>query len=385
VQAPPVPRFALAAAWLRRSARSLHWREFRRKPHPMSVDSSDLAKLYPLETLRQETRDQLASEAAEAEYLRGEVLFRYGDIDSDTLYLLDGEISGEYPDGKIKNVSATALQGRYPIGDSQPRRFTATVVSDSARIVRMDRRYTEKVIAWDQLSKAENFKHFDDSADGNRWVFRLLQSRAFHKMPTGSIERMFQRFEEVPVRAGDVVIREGDAADYFYVIKDGAASVSKFLDGVESIVAYLVRGDCFGEDALLSNTNRNATVKMMQDGRLMRLGKKAFEDVLKPPVVEWLTPGQASLLAREGATVVDVRMPAEHEQRAIKGSVNIPLFRLREDAAERFDRRNKYIVYCNTGERSSAAAFILTKLGFNAFALQGGLMGMVKQLEKTAG
>jgi CRP-like cAMP-binding protein len=351
----------------------------------MSVDSSELAKLYPLETLRPETRDQLASEAAEAQYSKGEVLFRNGDVDADTLYLLEGEVSGEYPDGKIKNVSANALQGRYPIGDSQPRRFTATVASPSARIVRLDRRYTEKVIAWDQLSRAENFRHFDPTPDGNRWVFRLLQSRAFHKMPTGSIERMFQRFEEINVHAGDTVIREGDAADYFYVIKDGAASVAKFLDGVESVVAYLVRGDCFGEDALLSNTNRNATVKMMQDGRLMRLGKKAFEDVLKPPVVEWLTPGQASLLAREGATVIDVRLPAEHEQRAIKGSVNIPLFRLREDAAERFDKRGKYIVYCNTGERSSAAAFILTKLGFNAYALQGGLMGMVRTMEKVSG
>jgi CRP-like cAMP-binding protein len=351
----------------------------------MSVDSSDLAKLYPLETLRQETRDQLASEASSADYVQGEVLFRYGDLDDDTLYLLEGEISGEYPDGKVKNVSASALQGRYPLGDSQPRRFTATVVSERARVVRMDRRYTEKVIAWDQLSRAENFKHFDASQDGNRWVFRLLQSRAFHKMPTGNIERMFQRFEEVAVRAGETVIREGDAADYFYVIKDGACSVSKYLDGVESVVAYLVRGDCFGEDALLSNTVRNATVKMMQDGALMRLAKKSFEEVLKPPVVEWLTPGQASLLAREGATVIDVRMPAEHEQRAIKGSVNIPLFRLREDAAERFDKKGKLIVYCNTGERSSAAAFILTKLGYNAYALQGGLMGMVKQLEKATG
>jgi CRP-like cAMP-binding protein len=349
----------------------------------MSVDSSDLAKLYPLETLRQETRDQLASEASSGEYTRGEVLFRYGDLDDDTLYLLEGEISGSYPDGKVKNVNAASLQGRYPLGDSQPRRFTATVVSDRARVIRLDRRYTEKVIAWDQLSRAENFKHFDPSADGNRWVFRLLQSRAFHKMPTGNIERMFQRFEEVPVRAGDVVIREGDAADYFYVVKDGAASVAKFLDGVESVVAYLVRGDCFGEDALLSNTTRNATVKMMQDGRLMRLAKKAFEEVLKPPVVDWLTAGQASLLAREGATVIDVRLPAEHEQRAIKGSINIPLFRLREDAADRFAKKDKLIVYCNTGERSSAAAFILTKLGFNAYALQGGLMGMVKQLEKA--
>ena len=351
----------------------------------MSVDSSELAKLYPLEALRSETRDQLASEASETEYVQGEVLFRDGDIDGDTFYLLEGEIAGSYPDGKVKNVSATALQGRYPLGDSQPRRFTATVVSDRARIVRLDRRYTEKVIAWDQLSRSENFKHFDASTDGNRWVFRLLQSRAFHKMPTGNIERMFQRFEEVNVKAGEVVIREGDTADYFYVIKDGACSVAKYLDGVESIVAYLVRGDCFGEDALLSNTKRNATVKMMQDGRLMRLAKKAFEEVLKPPVVEWLTPGQASLLAREGATVVDVRLPEEHEQRAIKGSINIPLFRLREEAAEQFEKTRKYVVYCNTGERSSAAAFILTKLGFDAYALQGGLMGMVRQLEKATG
>ena len=351
----------------------------------MSVDSADLAKLYPLETLRQETRDQLASEAASVEYTHGEVLFHNGDIDTFTFYLLEGEISGSYADGKVKNVSANSLQGRYPIGDSQPRRFTATVVSDRARIVRIDRRYTEKVIAWDQLSRAENFRHFDPTIDGNRWVFRLLQSRAFHKMPTGNIERMFQRFEEIEVRAGDVVIKEGEAADFFYVIKEGAASVSKHLDGVESVVAYLTRGDCFGEDALLSNTPRNATVKMMQDGRLMRLGKKAFEEVLKPPVVEWLSPGQASLLARQGATVVDVRLPAEHEQRAIKGSVNIPLYRLREDAEKQFDRNGKYIVYCNTGERSSAAAFILTKLGFNAYALQGGLMGMVKQMDKAAG
>src|SRR5690606_17709496 len=81
---------------------------------------------------------------------------------------------------------------------------------------------------------------------------------------------------------------------------------------------------------------------------------------LKPPVVEWLTPGQASILARKGAVVVDVRLPAEHAQRSIKDSLNIPLSILREEASEKFDRRQKFVVYCNTGERS-AAAFILTR------------------------
>jgi CRP-like cAMP-binding protein len=351
----------------------------------MSVDSNELAKLYPLDSLREDTRQQLAADAAEAEYLAGEVLFRAGDIDSDTLYLLEGSVTGSYPDGRSKVFSASSLQGRYAIGDSQPRRFTATVTSPAARLLRLDRRYTEKVIAWDQLSRSENFNHLDRTPEGNRWVFRLLHSRAFHKLPTGNIERMFSSFDEIEVKAGDAIIREGEPGDFFYVIKEGAASVSKALDGSDTVVAYLVRGDTFGEDALLSNTSRNATVRMMQSGRLMRLSRRAFEEVLKPPVVDWLTPGQASLLARAGAVVVDVRMPAEHEQRAIKGSVNIPLYRLREDAFERFDRRQQFIVYCNTGERSSAAAFILTKLGYTAVhALQGGLGGMLRQQDKAA-
>ena len=346
----------------------------------MNSAADALNHLYPLDTLRPETREQLASEAAFSDYGRSEVLFRAGDLDDDTLYLLDGEVQAVYPDGKTREFAAHSLQGRYALGDAQPRRFTATVTSPRARVARLDRRYMEKVIAWDQI--ARNASSGDSGADGSRWVFRLLQSRAFHKLPTGNIERMFQGFEEIPARAGEVIVREGDAADYFYVIKEGAASVLKHLDDAESIVAYLVRGDCFGEDALLSNTTRNATVRMVQDGRLMRLARRTFEDVLKPPVVEWLNPAQASLLARTGAVVIDVRLPAEFEQRAIRDAINVPLYRLREHAVDRFDANNKLIVYCNTGERSSAAAFILTRLGFDAYALQGGLLGMLRQQEK---
>ena len=50
----------------------------------MAVERSDLGKLYPLDTLRPETREQLASEAAVTEYLQNEILFRAGVLDSDT-------------------------------------------------------------------------------------------------------------------------------------------------------------------------------------------------------------------------------------------------------------------------------------------------------------
>ncbi|MCI0400965.1 MAG: rhodanese-like domain-containing protein [Gammaproteobacteria bacterium] len=38
------------------------------------------------------------------------------------------------------------------------------------------------------------------------------------------------------------------------------------------------------------------------------------------------------------------------------------------------DPRRKYIVYCDTGRRSSAAAFLLNQRGFNAYILKGGLV-----------
>ena len=97
--------------------------------------------------------------------------------------------------------------------------------------------------------------------------------------------------------------------------------------------------------------------------------------------MEWLNPAQASLLARTGAVVMTCGCRPTR-QRAIRDAINLPLYRLREDAVDRFDRNRKLIVYCNTGERSSAAAFILTRLGFDAYALQGGLQGMLRQQEK---
>jgi len=348
----------------------------------MGVNPADLAKLYPLDSLRPEHLEQVAKETVIEEHGKGTVLFSAGDTDDYTLYALSGIVRGEYPDGKKKKTDAGSIQGRYPLGDLQPRRFTSIVESMSASVAKVDRRFLEKILTWDQLSRLENFKHYDPDPNGNRWVYRLLQNRALHKMPTANIERMFLRFQEIAVVAGQVIVREGDPADYFYVIKEGTCAVSKHSEQGDAVVAYLVRGDTFGEDALLTNSTRNATVSMKSEGRLMRLASKDFTEVLKPPVVDWVTPAQASDLVRTGALVVDVRLPEEFKDRAVRDAVNVPLYVLRERAQE-FERGRKVIVYCNTGERSAAAAFILSKIGVQVVALQGGLSTMIKQIERA--
>ena len=98
----------------------------------MAVKTSDLAELYPLDKLREENLEQLAREAESEEVGRNSVLFSAGDVDDDTLFLRSGRVRGIYPDGRRKEIDASTLQGRYAIGDLQPRRFTATVTSLSA-------------------------------------------------------------------------------------------------------------------------------------------------------------------------------------------------------------------------------------------------------------
>ena len=65
---------------------------------------------------------------------------------------------------------------------------------------------------------------------------------------------------------------------------------------------------------------------------------------------------------QEGAPLLDVRMPEEFAQRAIQGAINLPLYRLREEIHGLFGTGSHVLVYCDTGERSAAAAFILSTL-----------------------
>ncbi len=63
--------------------------------------------------------------------------------------------------------------------------------------------------------------------------------------------------------------------------------------------------------------------------------------------------------------------PTEFKYKQIEGAINAPLHELRQHAAK-LDKQKSYIVYCQTGRRSSAAAYILVQCGLMAQVLEGG-------------
>src|SRR5690606_40893977 len=103
-------------------------------------------------------------------------------------------------------------------------------------------------------------------------------------------QAIFMRMQRVDYQAGETVIKQGDEGDYFYVIVKGKCLVMREtpLNKQGIRLAELGMGDTFGEEALISDARRNATVTMLTPGALMRLAKEDFRTLLNEPMLEWV-------------------------------------------------------------------------------------------------
>lgn len=350
------------------------------------VDKNILKTLVPANALNAENFQELAGKATVEEIPAGKVIFKAGEVDRKTVYLLEGEVSLEEDGGAASSIRGGTDAAKHPLANAQPRKHTAKTRS-ACKITRFDSDLLDILLTWDQLSGIEvneiSVEEEDDDDDSD-WMTRILQSQAFLQVPPANIQAMFMRMQEVPMKAGETVIKQGDDGDYYYIIKHGKAKVTRASKtGSELTLATLKDGDAFGEEALLSEAKRNANITMETDGTLMRLSQEDFNALLKEPMLSWLTFDEAKERVAGGAKLLDVRLESEHSNNGLEGSINIPLFMLRLKA-DSLDPETAYIVYCDTGRRSSAAAFLLSERGFETYCLQGGLIEQGPAAESAA-
>lgn len=340
------------------------------------VDKQILKSFAVPSSLSPDNFQELASKAFVEELAAGKAIFDIGDDDGKSVYLVEGAVTITSASGKKASVLSGSEAAAHPLANASPRKHKATAESD-CKIVRLDRGLLELLMTWDQMSGVQVDEIVEEDHDQNTnddWMTRILQSKAFLQVPTANIQLMFMKMEEYPVKSGDVVIKQGEEGDFYYIIKAGQCKVTRSSKtGAELTLAKLANGDAFGEEALLSDTKRNANVKMTKDGVLMRLSRKDFDDLLKEPMLTWVTRAEGDQMVQGGEGVwVDVRLESEYKNNGIEGSVNIPLFVLRLKVATLAEDK-KYILYCDTGSRSSAAAFLLSERGLEVACLKGGL------------
>jgi CRP-like cAMP-binding protein len=336
-----------------------------------------LRNFSPLDGMKPENLHALARKTALRELSTGRLLFKEGDTDRRTYYLTNGVIELLRDGRSMLTIRSGTPEARNALAPQLPRRYSARVVSERAEFLAMDSATLDLMLTWDQTGSyhvAELRSADEDAAVPDDWMTTLLQTKAFHRIPPANIQAIFMRMQRVDYKDGETIIKQGDDGDYFYVIVKGKCVVTREtpLNQQGIRLAELGVGDTFGEEALIANSKRNATVTMVGPGTLMRLGKKDFRTLLNEPLLQWVTLPEAQKIIQLGGTWLDVRLPSEFEHDHIQGAVNVPLYFLRMKL-KTLDRHTRYVVYCDTGRRSSAAAYILSERGFDAYVLKEGL------------
>jgi CRP-like cAMP-binding protein/rhodanese-related sulfurtransferase len=340
------------------------------------LDLALLKTFSPLDGLKAENLHALARKTQIRELDAGRLLFKEGDTDKRTFYLVAGTVELRADDRVVGIIRAGTAEARAPLAPGLPRKFTARA-QNNLEFIMIDSDLLDVLLTWDQTGQYEVAELRGDGLEANGdWMTTLLQTKAFHRIPPANIQAIFMRMQRINYRARDVVIKQGTEGDFFYVVVSGKCIVTRETplnkEGIK--LAELGPGDSFGEEALIAEAKRNATVTMATDGSLMRLGKNDFQTLLNEPLLQWVDHDKAKEIVANGGKWLDVRLPSEFQNFRIDDAINIPLYfiRLKLNA---LDKNTQYVVCCDTGRRSSAAAYILSERGFEAYVLRGGLAG----------
>jgi CRP-like cAMP-binding protein len=349
------------------------------------IDVALLRKFSPFEGMKKDNLDALSRKISVNKLPGNRLLFKEGDKDKRSYWLLSGMIELREGDRTVAMIHAGTPEARSALSPQLPRKVSARAV-DPLEYMVLDSELLDMMITWDQTGSYEvaELQAQIGAAGGDDWMTTLLQTQTFQRIPPANIQAIFMRMQRISTRAGETVIQQGSEGDFFYAIVSGKCLVTREtpMNRAGLKLAELSVGDTFGEESLISEAKRNATITMLTDGVLMRLNKADFRALMNEPLVQWLSYPQAKEMVAAGARWLDVRLPSEYQNLAIEDAVNIPLYFIRLKIST-LNRATRYITYCDTGRRSSAAAFILMERGFDAYVLRGGLDSAERDVRRS--
>jgi len=334
----------------------------------VEFDLNLTSTLVPLKEMSESHLLALLDDAVVETVCAGQTLFTAGSYDAQHVYLLHGDVALV-----DENVCHARIKGRsslFPIAHQQPRQYSAIAETDCS-LLRIDSERLDKMLTWSQVADYLQLiiSHERDLDEDVDWMMIVLKSNLFFKVPPLNVEQIFSRLTPQVVYTGDVIIRQGEIGDQCYFIKEGEADVTRHVDNKRQHLATIGVGRCFGEDALVNETVRNATVMMRTDGVLMRLDKQDFYRLLKEPIVATLALNELEAHIAKGVVAVDVRSEEEYSEAHLPQAVNIPL-NILAIKSRLLIKDKLYIFYCDTGRRSRAAAHLLAQHGYKTLALE---------------
>jgi len=339
------------------------------------LTSQDLKKYSYFSGLSTASLDELASKLVSVCYPDGEVIIKQGTPPDYFYFLLEGEVTikrrNKFGQRGIMNVLSSGQAFGEVAMLTCSHRTCSVLARGNTTMLRMSKRDFEDTIMTDSAFANMLTRKAQDCATSNR----LKSFQPFAMLEPEKFMALIAKLKERTYFADEFIIRQGEKGDCYYVIKEGSVTVLKEGKGNGQVkVVDLGPGEAFGEEALIRDQKRSASVKSLTDTVVLALDEKDFNGLLKASYLDFTFPEDIPLDRLGDYVFIDARIPAEYEEEHIEGAINIPIEELRQKYPE-LDYKHEYLTYCTNDSRGMAAAFLLRSQGFNAKNLRGGLSG----------
>jgi CRP-like cAMP-binding protein len=113
-----------------------------------------------------------------------------------------------------------------------------------------------------------------------RLITFLLEAPIFDNLDPAEIMQIMHIVEVQPLQKGDVIFKEGDPGDAWFVLYKGSVDVLKDTPHGENKIATLKPPACFGEMSILDGLPRSAMVRAAEDSVALRITRSAFDGLL---------------------------------------------------------------------------------------------------------
>jgi len=227
-------------------------------------------------TVSDEELDNIANHLKLEKFAAGEVIIREGEVGDKFFILERGKATvWRYDDNQVEKKIDEKGPGQYfgevALVSSAPRNATVRAETPASTLTLDYSDFNQCVRQYINLASQvdENVKY--------SWLLRGMP--IFDELPSQKLDQLAATLQPESLEAGEVLFREGDQADKFYIVESGEVVISRQVDGQEVEISRREPGEYFGEIALLQNRPRTATITASIDTLLLSLDAEQFQEL----------------------------------------------------------------------------------------------------------
>jgi len=352
-----------------------------------SKEGQAIRQLIPLSTIPTDQFEVICNKITVEKAEANTFLFKKNDTEENLVYLIQGSVRLQSDNLIVDTISSDSESSKFALAHQIPRKIDATTLT-KVSFIKLPPSTLKTLASISPKQEENSYMAIDEpeETDNDDWMTTLLKSPIFRALPPANLQQIVMALTEVSFQKGELIIKQGDPGDFYYLIKKGHCLISRkpSTNAKEIKLAQLRAQDTFGEDSLLSGKPRNVSVTALTDISLIRLSKDKFISLIKEPSLKFINYTQVPDELAKGTALIDVRSADEYNKQHLTHSINTPFFSLRM-YIKSLNKAKPVIVICKNGKTSEAAAFLLLRNKFSATIVEGGIENIPeKDLESAA-